>query len=99
MRRLLGGSSGGAVAANQWVYVTYTFDNTVGTVAFYANGSQVGSTSYALTGTTANDEPLMLGIGILLQTQYFFAGAIDDVRIYNRALTPTEVKTLYAAGG
>jgi hypothetical protein len=29
---------------------------------------------------------------------YYFAGKIDDVRVYNRALSATEVKQLYNAG-
>jgi hypothetical protein len=30
---------------------------------------------------------------------YYLNGVMDDVRIYNRALSPAEVKRLYQLGG
>lgn len=40
-----------------------------------------------------------LFIGTTTVSQQFFQGMIDDVRIYNRALSPSEVQALYALPG
>jgi hypothetical protein len=48
------------------------------------------------TGTLAT--PWTLQIGHESGSVYWFPGTIDDVRIYNRALSAAEVKQLYNAG-
>jgi hypothetical protein len=54
------------------------------------NGTQIASkaTTGAITNTTA---PLRIG-GNSIWGEYF-SGLIDDVRVYNRALTTTELNT------
>jgi hypothetical protein len=42
--------------------------------------------------------PWTLRIGHESGSVYWFPGTIDDVRIYNRALSAAEVKQLYNAG-
>ncbi len=39
-----------------------------------------------------------LDIGIMSNGSFYFPGTIDDVRIYNRALSASEVKQLYNLG-
>ena len=63
----------------------------------YVDGQQVGSDSNV---TTAFDAPVSVILGALFSAGYpnggrFWNGAIDDVRIYNRALSATEVAALY----
>ena len=54
----------------------------------YVNGTQVASS--ALTGTAvASASPLRIG-GNSVWSEWF-AGLIDEVRVYNRALTPAEI--------
>ena len=64
-------------------------------MTIYINGVDNGGT-YSGTGGSiaysANSGSIGRGIG------GFFPGAIDDVRIYNRALSASEVKQLYALG-
>ena len=56
----------------------------------FVNGVQVGSKTQ--TGTLAtSSNPLNVG-GDTFYNQYF-AGRVDDVRIYNRALTLAEIQT------
>ena len=64
-----------------------------GQVALYVNGELVGTTV-----TTTFSEISTSGIAIGSDrrgTLSEFDGAIDDVRIYNTALSPEEIKTLY----
>ncbi len=56
----------------------------------YVNGTQVASKAIKQTivGTAS---PLRIG-GDSAQGEYF-AGKIDEVRVYNRALSPPEIQT------
>ena len=68
-----------ALPANTWSFLTETYDGS--TLRLYVNGTQVASTAH--TGEIATStNPLQIG-GDSIYGQ-FFAGLIDDVRVYNR---------------
>ncbi len=78
---------------NAWTHVALTYDGT--TQRLYVNGTQVATR--ATTGTIqATDNPLWIG-GNNPYGEYF-TGLIDDVRIYNRALTQTDIQTDLSSG-
>ena len=78
----------GALAANVWTYLAETYDGT--TLRLYVNGTQVASTAH--TGAIASStSPLQIG-GDSLYGQYF-AGLIDEVRVYNTALTAAQIQS------
>ena len=63
---------------------------TASTLRLYVNGTQVAAT--AQTGAiTTSTNPLQIG-GDSIYGQ-FFTGLIDDVRIYNVALTAAQIQT------
>ncbi len=67
--------------------MTETYDGS--TLRFYVNGTQVASTAH--TGAiTSSTNPLQIG-GDSLYGQ-FFAGLIDEVRVYNVALTAAQIQ-------
>ena len=73
---------------NAWTHVALTYDGS--TLRLYVNGTQAATR--AATGaiqTTTN--PLWIG-GNSPYGEYF-QGLIDDVRVYNRALTATDIQT------
>ena len=77
-----------ALTANTWAHLAATYDGA--TVRLYVNGVQVASR--AKTGTIATStNPLQIG-GDSIYGQYF-AGRIDEVRIYNRALSVAEIQS------
>ena len=92
-RPAMGGTFGGlplygtgALTKNKWAYLAATYDGA--TLRLYVNGVQVASR--AQTGNIATSaNPLEIG-GDSINGQYF-AGVIDEVRIYNRALSASEV--------
>jgi len=88
----------GEVALNQWSYLVFTFDGSTGNAAIYVNATQVASGVLSIL-TNGNDTPLTFGISALLQSYYFYSGSMDGVRVYNRALTSSEVYDLYTNGG
>ncbi|MDD4062225.1 MAG: LamG domain-containing protein [Candidatus Pacebacteria bacterium] len=61
----------------------------------YVDGESKSLTTIRKTGTGPyninNNYPLLIGSSLV----DYFNGQIDDVRIYNRALSPSEVKLLY----
>ena len=77
-----------ALTANTWTHLAATYDGT--TMRLYVNGAQVASR--AQTGNIATStNPLQIG-GDNLYGQHF-AGMIDEVRLYNRALSLAEVQS------
>ena len=76
------------LTANTWSYLTETYDGSA--LRLYVNGTQVASTAH--TGAIASStNPLQIG-GDSIYGQYF-AGLIDEVRVYNVALTAAQIQT------
>src|SRR4029077_9850703 len=76
-----------ALTANTWSHLAATYDGA--TMRLYVNGVQVASR--AQTGAIATStNPLQIG-GDSIYGQYF-AGRIDEVRVYNQALNQTEIQ-------
>lgn len=79
------------LANGQWHHVLAEFDGT--TRSIYVDGSSVASDS---PGSIHNMSANNVTIGVTNSNE-FFSGSIDDVRVYNRALSATEIQTLYTA--
>ena len=81
-----------SLAQTNWIYLVGTYDGQ--SMKYYTNGGLAAQAS--ITGAIGtNSEPL--GIGENLDDHSdCFNGAIDDVRIYNVALTSNQVSQLYA---
>jgi len=79
--------------SNRWVYVTAIFYNGDGKVSrlFIDGAEQTLSQKQPLTGSQSVSISANVGTGIYAN-DYFFDGIIDEVRIWNRALTPSEIQ-------
>jgi hypothetical protein len=78
----------GGLALNTWAHLAATYDGA--TMRLYVNGVQVASR--AQTGAIeTSTNPLQIG-GDSIYGQYF-TGRIDEVRIYNRALSATQIQS------
>jgi len=75
------------VLTGTWHHVVVTNDDT--TATYYVDGIKTGTSAAGVDADVATD----LYIGY--DGTNFFDGVIDDVRIYNYVLTPTQIKTLY----
>ncbi|MGO8836785.1 MAG: FG-GAP-like repeat-containing protein [Limisphaerales bacterium] len=91
-------SLGGNVTPNVWQHVAMTYDKTTGVLTLYQNGAVVASGNVGIwTPSTAFD--LYLGIrpaGVFAPIPY--QGLLDEVSLYNRALSSNEIAAIYAAG-
>ena len=76
-----------ALASNTWTHLAATYDGA--NLRLYVNGTQVATR--AVTGSMRASTGA-LRIGGNSTWGEWFGGLIDDVRIYNRALTPSEVQ-------
>ena len=74
-----------------WTHIAFTFEDATGKGRFYLNGS-VADSSTGSTTLAVTDEDLRIG-GSYLGDDY--KGAIDQVAVFNRALTPAEVVELF----
>jgi hypothetical protein len=78
---------------NNWHLLTATFDGL--NVNLYLDGATVGSRATTRRSIDDSIHPLQIGGG----AGSFFSGAIDDVRIYNRALQPAEISEIFTSAG
>jgi hypothetical protein len=83
-----------AIPKNTWTHVASTYNGS--TLTVWINGKKAGSR--AVSGRTcSNNNPLAIGAknypakGLL---EAFWDGQLDEVRIYNRALSATEIAGL-----
>jgi glucose/arabinose dehydrogenase len=74
------------LAANTWSHLAFTWDGA--TSRLYVNGAQVASAALAGTAATSTGSLRIGGNSIWGE---WFGGAIDEVRVYNRALSAAEV--------
>lgn len=98
--------SSGALALGRWNHIVVTFHN--GVVTFYLNGEAAGTGS-ATHATLAASNMCPLTIGYKLETnnpactvlhmENHLVGALDDIRLYNRVLSPVEIAVLYHERG
>jgi hypothetical protein len=81
------------IADGQFHHVVGTYSN--GILKIYVDGVLEGTTTGAASSIRTNNRPLSIGsreYGNIYDTNRFFKGTIDEVRIYSRALTGTEVQ-------
>ena len=79
--------SGPDPIAGQWQHVAATFDGT--TARYYIDGAEVASRT--VSGSVGSSNTWRIG-AYGAHPGGFFDGLIDDVRIYNRALTASEIQ-------
>ena len=97
--RIVSVAPASSVPNGVWNHIVGTY-NGADTTRLYVNGTQVDTdttASFGLLNSTPN--PNALGIGAIQNgAAGWFNGPLDDVRIYNRALSVSEVSDLYALG-
>ena len=89
--------SGEAIDTNEWAHIAGTYDGT--TARIYINGVETGSRTGSIT---IENNSLDLQIGGSYGSSFtspntgeeYFNGNIDEVLLFNRALSPEEIAQL-----
>jgi len=81
-------SAWGDITPDQWVHMSGTYNGD--TIKAYVNGLLAMETSWS--GAIADNDRNMI-IGFF--NQVFWEGTIDDIRIYNRTLSPEAIDSLF----
>ena len=76
------------LAVNVWTHLTLAYDGTNGRLYFNGLLDSTGAVNLGLVETVTN-------LGTYDQTQQYWAGSLDDIRIYWRGMSGSEVKELY----
>ena len=80
------------IPTGQWVFYAGTFDGA--TVKIYMDGT-LNNDARVSGSVSTNSQPVVVGRWYGNYDGYYFNGIIDEMRIYNRALTADEIKELY----
>lgn len=87
---------GGSANAGSWTHIAVTFDSSGPTTTIYQDGSSVASSSNSLADFA--DSTTGPHIGRRSDGSGLLGGDIDDPRIYDKALSSSEVSNLYNNG-
>jgi hypothetical protein len=87
------------ISENNWHLMCYIYRGIGQTQELYIDGVIVAS-NIASTGAQYDSNPLTFGAQLENNIiSYFFKGKLDDIGIWNRALTPAEIQALYTGQG
>ncbi|MFJ3528102.1 LamG-like jellyroll fold domain-containing protein [Streptomyces sp. NPDC090132] len=88
--------TGSTVSIGEWAHIVGVHDTVANTLTLYVNGAKAGTT--ALPNAWYADQSMFLGAGVYdggtTPTNYF-PGSIDDVRLYDRVVSPDEVAQMF----
>ena len=79
------------IPLNKWAHVACTYDEVTGDLTIYIDGK------FDASGDFHADNPIISGDGGLLVGGPDFTGLIDEVELFNRALSAEEIKAIYDA--
>jgi hypothetical protein len=82
-----------AIPQNKWINISWTL--TASSLNLYTNGILAASTTPS--GGVSSLLNNVVAIGSIGAGGWYFNGSIDDVRIYNRALSASEITAIYQA--
>lgn len=86
------------IQENEWTHIVGTWDGS--NMRLYINGSEDSASPVAKSGTIdADGKALMIGTHEDAPALRRFEGLIDDVRVYDAALSAAEVRDLYEYSG
>jgi subtilisin-like proprotein convertase family protein len=88
-------SQPGLVQSNEFQHVALTYDTNSGIANLFYDGTNVASTNFGVfIPKTTGD--VLLGKDMSLETNNYFGGEMDEVSIYNRALSDAEILGIYS---
>lgn len=94
--QLTANTPAGRIVAGQWYHFAGVINSDANTMAVFVNGTNAVTTTYSTAGIRTSTGALHLGVTAGGGNQ--FNGLLDEVAIFNRALSSNEIAAIYAAG-
>jgi len=92
-------SKPGVIIENAWQHVALTYDQGTGNARLYRNGTVVAEQFFpGIRSQTTYD--LYVGARVSspsAEPPFYYAGAVDELELFNRSLSEGEIKAVYAA--
>jgi len=89
-----------AVNDDQWHFLAGTYESGTNTATIYVDGVQEAAGLITTApDTLLGNSDYRIGCSLDERTSTFFIGSIDDIRVYDRALSEAEILTLYTDQG
>ncbi len=79
-----------SLSINQWYHIAVSYESSTSTINYYLNGVAIGTINTTMPGIEGNFE---FGRGLTGADEYLY-GSIDDIYIYNRALSSNEINAI-----
>jgi hypothetical protein len=90
-------SLGGLLTVSAWQHVALVYDHTAGNAYMYLDGRQVASHSVGVFNAQTTF-PLYFGARLAGPAMGYWLGGIDEVSLYNQALSQAQIQSIYNAG-
>lgn len=88
------------ISTGTWYHLAGVWDQNAGVLSLYVNGALLGTKAAAgKTPDITGGNPFNIGAANNGSGGNYAAATIDDVRVYNRALSATDIETLYTSTG
>jgi len=82
------------IVTSNWLHIVWVMTPT--NQQIYVNGVQATNAAVAANDVGYHWNGLVIGAAYIGPITWYFNGSIDEIRIYNRALSSDEVQQLYA---
>lgn len=81
------------LSLNKWHHIVFSYDDRF--LSLYLDGELETRGSKNFRSVFLASDSVMIGNSANTKNERYYMGAIDDIRIYNRVLSPGEVRALY----
>jgi len=85
--------SNDSIQKGSWHMLTVVYNT--GSIKFFVDGTLIVTKTNTVQSFRKSTYPLYIGIRYLNIFTGGYKGLLDELRIYNRALTDQEIKTIY----
>ena len=86
-----------SISVGTWYHVVGVWNSSSSNIYLYVNGQLIGTANESETPASGSGSTFQIGENN--GGSSWFNGTLDDVRVYNRALSATDIETLYTSTG
>jgi hypothetical protein len=94
-------NDGATVIDGSFHHIAVVFDRSTNQMIRYVDGAQTGTIDIlaSVTGSTDTARPFQIASALSSGVQgFFFGGLIDEIEVFNRALSASEIQAIFNAG-